>query len=405
YGPNTAVECYQLNREHSFPNSWFGGEATRREPKYNDLFHMYPVSGRVNSIRNDNPYGKVQKGKATFTSSNGSTLGPSATPGFEGTVFEPIDEYKGDLARTYFYMVTRYEDEVADWDTVTNGKGEKSCVVCNGTSTQAMQDWAVAMFLEWHRLDPVSQKEIDRNDSIYTIQHNRNPFIDFPELVEKIWGDDTRAFGALVTSTEPEGYYEDAYGKSGYRLKTALHGIIKDHTEISYNGLWDAYKKTDARADGTVWDMYSDCEFTFGSNQCGTYKNECDCYNREHSFPKSWFNDGKPMYSDLFHLYPTDGYVNNRRGNNPFGEVKNPTYTSNNGGKLGPNATSGYAGTVFEPVDEYKGDFARSYFYMATCYEDKIADWSACPICSGNDTTSFVQWTVDLLLKWHRQDP
>ncbi|MDE6695063.1 MAG: endonuclease, partial [Bacteroidales bacterium] len=345
-------------------------------------FHMYPVSGRVNSIRNDNPYGKVQEDKATFTSSNGSILGPSATPGFEGTVFEPIDEYKGDLARTYFYMVTRYEDEVAAWDTVTNGKGAKSCVVCNGTSTQAMQDWAVAMFLEWHRLDPVSQKEIERNDSIYTIQHNRNPFIDFPELVEKIWGNDMLAFGVQApapkpsASREPEGYYEAAYGKKGYSLKTALHGIIKGHTEISYNGLWEAYKKTDARADGKVWDMYSDCDFTFGTKQCGNYKNECDCYNREHSFPKSWFSDAKPMYSDLFHLYPTDGKVNGMRGNNPFGEVSNPSYVSNNGGKLGPNTTPGYAGTVFEPVDEYKGDFARSYFYMATCYEDKIAGWN-----------------------------
>ena len=411
YGPNTTDECYQLNREHSFPNSWFGGDKTKKEPKYNDLFHMYPVSGRVNSIRNDNPYGKVQEGKDTFKSSNGSMLGPSATPGFEGKVFEPIDEYKGDLARTYFYMVTRYEDEVADWDTVYNKGGEKACVVCNGTSTQAQQEWAVAMFLEWHRQDSVSQKEMDRNDSIYTIQHNRNPFIDFPELVEKIWGNDMLAFGAhstpsTSTGREPEGYYEAAYGKSGFALKSELSSIItKNHSVVSYNGLWDAFKSTDARSNGKVWDMYSDCDFTFGSDQCGNYTNECDCYNREHSFPKSWFNDASPMYSDLFHLYPTDGKVNGMRGNNPFGEVSSPTYTSKNGGKLGKNTTSGYSGTVFEPVDEYKGDFARSYFYMVTRYENQVGNWKSDMLESGNKTRAFKQWAVDLLLRWHREDP
>ncbi|MCH5243841.1 MAG: endonuclease, partial [Lentimicrobiaceae bacterium] len=204
---------------------------------------------------------------------------------------------------------------------------------------------------------------------------------------------------------QPSGYYQSAYGKSGYTLKTALYQIIKDHTVVSYDGLWTAFEETDAREDGKVWDMYSNTNFTFGNNQCGNYGKEGDCYNREHSFPKSWFSDAKPMYSDLFHLYPTDGYVNNKRGNNPFGEVSNPTYTSTNGSKVGKNTTSGYSGTVFEPADEYKGDFARSYFYMATRYEDKIASWSDCDVCAGNNQASFKQWTVDLLLKWHLQDP
>lgn len=230
YGPNTTDECYQLNREHSFPNSWFGGEATRKEPKYNDLFHMYPVSGRVNSIRNDNPYGEVQEGKATYTSNNGSMRGPSATPGFEGTVFEPIDEYKGDLARTYFYMVTRYENEVADWDTVYNNGGKKACVVCNGTSTQAMQDWAVALFLKWHRQDPVSQKEINRNDSIFTIQHNRNPYIDFPELVEKIWGTDSLAFGQSSATGNTPGARDTVYIRDTIIL--TVHDTIYIHDTV-----------------------------------------------------------------------------------------------------------------------------------------------------------------------------
>ncbi len=213
------------------------------------------------------------------------------------------------------------------------------------------------------------------------------------------------AAASVLGAEKDTAYYQDAIGKSRYELKTALHNIIKDHTVVNYKGLWDAFKSTDVRADGKVWDMYSDCEFTFVSDQCGNYKNECDCYNREHSFPKSWFDDASPMYSDLFHLYPTDGKVNGMRSNYPFGEVSNPTYTSHNGSKLGNNSTSGYSDKVFEPVDEYKGDFARSYFYMATRYEDKIAKWSACPICDGNNKASFKKWTVELLLKWHRQDP
>lgn len=219
-------------------------------------------------------------------------------------------------------------------------------------------------------------------------------------------------FAALLSSLalpamadEPDGYYEQAYGKSGYALKTALHQIIRDHASLSYDALWDAFRTTDVREDGHVWDMYSDCDFRFGSNQCGNYKQEGDCYNREHSFPKSWFDDAYPMYTDLFHLYPTDGYVNGRRSNNPFGEVDEPTYTSQAGCRLGPNATPGYSGTVFEPLDEYKGDFARTYFYMATCYEDRIADWGSCPICNGTSGQSFNDWAVDLLLKWNEQDP
>ncbi len=219
-------------------------------------------------------------------------------------------------------------------------------------------------------------------------------------------------FAALLSSLalpamadEPDGYYEQAYGKSGYALKTALHQIIRDHASLSYDALWDAFRTTDVREDGYVWDMYSDCDFRFGSNQCGNYKQEGDCYNREHSFPKSWFDDAYPMYTDLFHLYPTDGYVNGRRSNNPFGEVDEPTYTSQAGCRLGPNATPGYSGTVFEPLDEYKGDFARTYFYMATCYEDRIADWGSCPICNGTSGQSFNDWAVDLLLKWNEQDP
>jgi len=212
----------------------------------------------------------------------------------------------------------------------------------------------------------------------------------------------------------PAGYYDGANGKTGAELKTALYNIIKcnyenpseDHTELSYSALWTAFQYTDKRSDGKVWDMYSSCNFTFVTDQDNGSggANECEKYNREHSFPKSWFNDGYPMYTDLFHLYPTDKKVNNVRGNDPFGEVTSPTYTSSNGSKWGDCSYPGYTGTVFEPIDEYKGDFARSYFYMVTRYEDVIQSWST-PMLDGTKFPAFSSWSKAMLIEWHNQDP
>lgn len=200
-------------------------------------------------------------------------------------------------------------------------------------------------------------------------------------------------------------YYQSADGKKGSALKTAMSKIIVDHETLSYGKLWDAYYDTDRREDGSVWDMYSTSRFKFGQNQCGNYSDEGDCYNREHSMPKSWFNDAPPMYSDLMHIVPTDGYVNGRRSNYPFGETNRPTYTSNDGfSKLGPSSVSGYSGTVFEPNDEYKGDFARIYFYMVTCYEDRISSWDS-DMLSGNKYPAFTTWALNMLLRWAEEDP
>ncbi len=215
-----------------------------------------------------------------------------------------------------------------------------------------------------------------------------------------------------ATAQPAGGYYDNANGvQGGAALKTAFFNIIKNPNVVSYDGLKDAYRTTDKRPDGKVWDMYSDVPggtppylFTFGTDECGNYNSEADCYNREHSMPASWFNDGRPMYSDLFHVYPTDGYVNNRRGNYPFGEVGISSWTSMNGSKVGQNTFGSYTATVFEPIDEYKGDFARSYFYMVTAYEDKVSGWNS-PQLAGNSYPAFSTWSKDMLLEWHRMDP
>lgn len=215
----------------------------------------------------------------------------------------------------------------------------------------------------------------------------------------------------------PDGYYSDADGECGAGLKTILSGIIDDHTVVSYASLWTYFQSTDAKSNGYVWDMYSDIpdstpayDYTFSTDQCGSYSGEGSCYNREHSFPKSWFNDASPMYSDLFHIYATDGYVNGRRSNYPFGEVEIATWTSSNGSKLGACSYPGYTGTVFEPIDAFKGDFARTYFYMATRYESLIDSWQsnsteADAILDGTEFPCFESWFLNMLLEWNENDP
>jgi endonuclease I len=179
----TGVEGFCYNREHSFPKSWWNSTGSVTDTAFTDIMHIYPADSWVNSLRNNNPYAEV--GTYTKISANGSKVGASVTEGYTGTAFEPIDEYKGDLARTYFYMATRYQGTIAGW---VNSSGVRA-VFLNGTSNQVYADWFLQMLLRWHRNDPVSQKETDRNNAIYTLyQNNRNPYIDFPELVEYIWG-------------------------------------------------------------------------------------------------------------------------------------------------------------------------------------------------------------------------
>ncbi|MCU0376791.1 MAG: endonuclease [Bacteroidales bacterium] len=214
---------------------------------------------------------------------------------------------------------------------------------------------------------------------------------------------------SVTVAQPPAGYYNSASGLTGKALQQALHDIIDNHIIIPYDNLYGCFLTTDVKPGNIVWDMYSDKPgstpayvYTYGTGQeCGNYNSEADCFNREHSFPKSWFDDASPMYSDLFHLYPTDGYVNNRRSNYPFGETSSPSWTSSNGSMVGPSSWSGYTGIVFEPIDEYKGDFARTYFYMATRYYGEDAGWSGSDMTTGAQPKS---WALTMLLAWHRAD-
>lgn len=222
-------------------------------------------------------------------------------------------------------------------------------------------------------------------------------------------------------------YYEDLQGKSGKSLFDAVQKVTKEgYTSLGYDGLWGAFKTTDKKSNGRVWDMYSDCSWTFGSDQCGSYSSECDCYNREHSIPKSWFGGSTSGPGcDIFHLVPTDGKVNGMRSNYAFGEVSSASYTYDGAKKgsaksitiIGGNTIAGnigttisFSGTVFEPRDEYKGDFARGYMgsLLKWAGDQSFTTGEGSKIFTTNFTTGsfgLTKYGVALLMKWHRQDP
>lgn len=205
-----------------------------------------------------------------------------------------------------------------------------------------------------------------------------------------------------------DGYYANKvdFTLTGAALKTDLFQLIKNHRDVGYGGLYEVYEESDIRSDGTVWDMYSNMTFRYNSNdKCGNYSKEGDCFNREHTIPQSVFNEKSPMKSDAFHIYPTDGKVNGMRSNYPHAEVSSATYVSSNGSKVGSSSTPGYSGKAFEPIDEYKGDFARTYFYFVTCYQDKMASMEPYACFAKNTYPSLSTWATNLYLKWSQEDP
>ncbi|MDZ7821033.1 MAG: endonuclease [Candidatus Marinimicrobia bacterium] len=233
---STGSDVYTTyNREHSWPKSW----ANESYPMYTDVFHLYPVQAYSNSHRSNLPYGEVGA-SVSYTTENGTKKGDARDGlGYSGTVFEPIDEYKGDLARTYFYISTRYYTEDGAWD------------VPGMTDKCELKDWAVDMLLDWHRLDPVSQKELDRNEAVYALQGNRNPFIDEPAYADSVWdaagGEDPGTPGAAIDSTKI---------------------FFSEHTEgSSYNKAIEIYNHTDTVIDLSLLELrlYSNGSLTPGS--------------------------------------------------------------------------------------------------------------------------------------------
>ena len=173
---NYSVEGDCYNREHIVPQSFFN----QQSPMRGDIHFVRPTDGKVNGMRSNYPFGAVNS--PSFTSKNGTKVGPSSSPGYGGTVAEPIDEFKGDIARMVFYFVTRYESRLSSFSTGN---------MLGGSPYPGLQAWEKDVLLAWSIQDPVSPTEIERNNASHVFQKNRNPFIDHPEWVQLIWGSQT----------------------------------------------------------------------------------------------------------------------------------------------------------------------------------------------------------------------
>ena len=240
----------------------------------------------------------------------------------------------------------------------------------------------------------------------------------------------------LITLTAsaqiPSGYYNSATG-SEYTLKTQLKKIIDNVNDglspeyisinLSYSALYDTYELSDVDVyyenNGTLLDIYSEkptgsdsYEYTYGSSQqddgtLGTAEGQR--FNREHIIPQAVFDGDTPMRNDAHFVVPTDKYVNAQRDNFPFGVVGNATLTTSNGSKKGNNLNSGYSAgytnTVFEPIDEFKGDIARMYFYFVTRYEDSMTSFDQYDMFDGSSDKCFDDTFLNILYTWHTNDP
>jgi len=181
---SASAEGLGWNREHMMPQSSFNSNY----PMYSDMMFIIPTDARINQLRSNYPYGKAGS-TVYYTFTNGSKQASNGTPNatYTGRVYEPVDEFKGDVARSLLYYVVRYEGKLGSFNYSTNADPTKDQNPLDGTEEKAYENWYIAMLLSWNQQDPVSQREIDRNNAVYAIQKNRNPFIDHPEWVNLIW--------------------------------------------------------------------------------------------------------------------------------------------------------------------------------------------------------------------------
>ncbi|WP_300685906.1 endonuclease [Chryseobacterium sp.] len=212
-----ASEGLGYNREHMMPQSTFSTSSSISDyPMYSDLNFIIPADAYINQRRNNYPYG--MGGNTNFYNfTNGSRIANAAIPNYPytGRVYEPINEFKGDIARTLLYFAVRYEGKLGSFNTAysTSANITPATDQCplDGTEERAVDLPYIAMLKQWNALDPVSQREIDRNNAIYSIQKNRNPFIDHPEWIDMIWSETPDAVAPAapgsLTSSQQNAYF------------------------------------------------------------------------------------------------------------------------------------------------------------------------------------------------------
>lgn len=211
------------------------------------------------------------------------------------------------------------------------------------------------------------------------------------------------------------GYYNKMNGKSGAALKAAAKECVQSHQTLVYTDLPNYWQYSDVYPElvngcKRWWDMYSDAVYLIQRGQNGKSSFSANKMQREHSVPKSWWKDQTgsveytPAYSDMWNLYPSDGAANQAKLNYPLGLTASTSF-DNGVTKVG-GAQTGYGGgsrNVFEPDDEYKGDFARAYMYVATVYDD--INWVINYMYKKETYPTLVPWAKEMLLQWCRQDP
>ncbi|MDR3653234.1 MAG: endonuclease [Paludibacter sp.] len=213
--------------EHSVPKSWWGCDINHPDCPAKDLNNLYPSDGTTNNHKSNHPLGVVSS--ISYTNSV-SKIGTGTNFGYSGTFFEPADQYKGDFARTYFYMATAYEHYTRKWDaTITESMMEAD-------TYPTLKPWAIQLLLQWNRQDPVSQKELTRVENVYAIQKNRNPFIDHPELIEYIWGN---------------------LKDTPYQISTDLQQIIEKPFNIKFNKSEDCFIVESKVNDSIAYTIFS----------------------------------------------------------------------------------------------------------------------------------------------------
>lgn len=437
--------CY--NREHTVPQSLFNSES----PQEGDRHHLFLTDGKVNAVRSNYAFGETNTTTTWNSIANGSNaLGQLGKASYayasSVTVYEPDDAYKGDIARAIMYMAIRYAT-TNECRAYNSGSGNEYPVTAwssnemfsgSLSTNYGLSDAAVQTFLKWHRADKVSAKEIARNTGVENAQHNRNPFVDYPILVEYLWGKyagetfvlsnavgsfdaafvpgvsdgDKAGNGIPEECMPPENYYACIEGMQDSLLKSTLgaYTFINFTTRYSYgsgkNNTWDAFWYTDRNEnDNSVVDMYSNNKRYFNPSNKTASVADCDI---EHMFPNSWFggeSGNKHAYCDLHHLVPADYSANRSKSNRGPGVPTDTTF--NNGVWVNGRDANRSNLEVFCPPDEYKGDFARAFFYLATTYGD-TAVWQKEAVPNHMSNTGwqeFLPLTRDLLLEWNRQDP
>lgn len=231
-GSGGTAECQKYNREHIVPQSYFSSQT----PMYSDAHFVVPSDKYVNGQRGNFPFGKVNT--ATFTSTNGSKKGANLnsgySAGFTGVVFEPIDEFKGDIARMILYFATCYQNQLPTFYANTNVASTQSKAMFDGTTGQSFSPTFLNILLTWHQQDPVSAREISRNEAVYARQGNRNPYIDHPEYVCQIWTDQCAALSAPSFDFATVSIYPNP--SNNHRISIDTEIVLDEIQLINLNG-------------------------------------------------------------------------------------------------------------------------------------------------------------------------